>query len=55
MAPAYFHDAAEVIDAAKSGPTDPEKMMNVFRRHGMTLATPSHANQQAVGMVSPRN
>jgi mannose-6-phosphate isomerase-like protein (cupin superfamily) len=44
MGPAYFHEAAEVIGAAKGGPPDPAKMMNVFRRHGMTLAAPSHAN-----------
>jgi quercetin dioxygenase-like cupin family protein len=44
MGPAYFREAAEVIGAAKGGPPDPEKMMNVFRRHGMTLAAPSPAN-----------
>jgi quercetin dioxygenase-like cupin family protein len=44
MGPAYFREAAEVIGAAKGGPPDPVKMMNVFRRHGMTLAPPSHAN-----------
>jgi quercetin dioxygenase-like cupin family protein len=44
MGPAYFHEAAEVIGAAKGGPPDPAKMMNVFRRHGMTLAAPSHSN-----------
>ena len=44
MGPAYFREAAEVIGAAKGGPPDPVKMMNVFRRHGMTIATPSHAN-----------
>lgn len=40
MGPAYFHEAAEVIAAAAGGPPDREKMMDVFRRHGMTLATP---------------
>lgn len=43
MGPSYFREAAEVIGAAKGGPPDPAKMMEVFRRHGMTLATPSHA------------
>ena len=43
MGPAYFRESAEVIGAAKGAPPDPAKMMEVFRRHGMTLATPSHA------------
>jgi quercetin dioxygenase-like cupin family protein len=43
MGPAYFHEAAEVIGAAKGGPPDRAKMMNVFRRHGMTLGTPPDA------------
>ena len=38
MDPAYFHEAAEVIAAAAGGPPDRRKMMDVFRRHGMTLA-----------------
>src|SRR5579863_3035269 len=37
MGPAYFREAAEVIGAATGGPTDREKMMEVFRRHGMTV------------------
>ncbi|MGA9752740.1 MAG: cupin domain-containing protein [Acidobacteriota bacterium] len=40
MGPAYFHDAAAVIAAAAGGPPDREKMAEVFRRHGMTLAAP---------------
>jgi quercetin dioxygenase-like cupin family protein len=40
MGPAYFREAAEVIVAAASGPPDRAKMMDVFRRHGMTLAAP---------------
>jgi quercetin dioxygenase-like cupin family protein len=43
MGPAYFREVAEVIGAAKGGPPDPAKMINVFRRHGMTLAAPPHA------------
>ena len=40
MDPAYFREAAEVIDAAAGGPPDGPKMMGVFRRHGMTWAAP---------------
>ena len=40
MGPAYFREAAEVIGAAGGGPPDRAKMMEVFRRHGMTMATP---------------
>jgi quercetin dioxygenase-like cupin family protein len=40
MSPAYFREAAEVIEDAAGGPPDRTKMMDVFRRHGMTLAAP---------------
>jgi quercetin dioxygenase-like cupin family protein len=40
MGPAYFREAAEVINAAAGGPPDRAKMMDVFRRHGMALAAP---------------
>jgi quercetin dioxygenase-like cupin family protein len=40
MGPAYFREAAEVINAAAGSPPDRAKMMDVFRRHGMTLAAP---------------
>src|SRR5437762_11415083 len=40
MGPAYFREAAEVIRDAAGGPPDRAKMMDVFRRHGMTLAAP---------------
>jgi hypothetical protein len=43
MGPAYFRDAAEVINAAAGGPPDRAKMMEVFRRHGMTMAVPPPA------------
>jgi len=43
MSPAYFRESAEVIGAAKGGPPDRAKMMDVFRRHGMTVAAPPHA------------
>jgi quercetin dioxygenase-like cupin family protein len=39
MGPAYFREAAEVIGAG-GGPPDRAKMMDVFRRHGMTVARP---------------
>jgi len=40
MGPAYFREAAEVIAGSAGGPPDRVKMMDVFRRHGMTLAAP---------------
>jgi quercetin dioxygenase-like cupin family protein len=43
MSPAYFREAAQVINAAAGGPPDPVKMMEIFRRHGMTVAPPPPA------------
>jgi quercetin dioxygenase-like cupin family protein len=43
MGPAYFRGAAEVIGAAAGGPVDRAKMVEVFRRHGMTVAAPATA------------
>jgi quercetin dioxygenase-like cupin family protein len=43
MGPEYFREAAKVIGAASGGPPDRAKMMDVFRRHGMTLASPTPA------------
>jgi quercetin dioxygenase-like cupin family protein len=40
MGPSYFREAVEVIGAAEGGPPDRAKMIEVFRRHGMTVATP---------------
>jgi quercetin dioxygenase-like cupin family protein len=40
MSPAYFREAAAVIGSAAGGPIDREKMADVFRRHGMTVAAP---------------
>lgn len=40
MGPAYFREAAELIKAAAGGPPDRAKMVEVFRRHGMTVAPP---------------
>ena len=42
MGPAYFREAAEVINAARGGPPDRAKMTEIFRRHGMTVAIPSN-------------
>ena len=43
MGPAYFREAAALIAAAAGGPPDRTKMMDVFRRHGMTVAAPPPA------------
>ena len=43
LGPAYFREAAEVIGAAAGGPPDREKMGDVLRRHGMTVAVPPSA------------
>ena len=40
MGPAYFREAAELINAAAGGPPGRAKIMEVFRRHGMTMAAP---------------
>lgn len=41
MGPAYFREAREVVDAAAGGPPDPARMVEIFRRHGMTIAAPA--------------
>jgi quercetin dioxygenase-like cupin family protein len=38
MGPAYFREAGEVVNAATGGPPDAAKMVEIFRRHGMTIA-----------------
>ena len=40
MGPPYFREAAEVIGAAAGGLPDRAKMIDGFRRHGMTVAAP---------------
>jgi quercetin dioxygenase-like cupin family protein len=40
MGPAYFREASEVVNAAAGGPPDVARMVEVFRRHGMTMAAP---------------
>ena len=38
MGPAYFREASEAVNAAAGGPPDAAKMVEIFRRHGMTIA-----------------
>ena len=40
MGPAYFREASEVVNAAAGGPPDVARMVEIFRRHGMTIAAP---------------
>lgn len=40
MGPAYFREAGEAVNAAAGGPPDMVKMIEIFRRHGMTIAAP---------------
>ena len=40
MGSPYFREAAEAISAAAGGPPDSAKMMEIFRRHGMTVPAP---------------
>ena len=43
MSPAYFREASAVLTEAAGGPPDVAKMVDVFRRHGMTIAAPPPA------------
>jgi quercetin dioxygenase-like cupin family protein len=45
MGPAYFREASEVVNAAAGGPPDVAKMVEIFRRHGMTIAVPPPAGR----------
>jgi len=38
MGPAYFREASAVVDAASGGPPDTARMVEIFRKHGMTIA-----------------
>jgi quercetin dioxygenase-like cupin family protein len=40
MTPAYFRDARAVLEEAAGGPPNIAKVVEVFRRHGMTIAAP---------------
>ena len=42
MGPAYFREASEVVNSA-AAPPDVAKMVEVLRRHGMTIAAPPPA------------
>ena len=46
MSPAYFREASEVVHAAAGGPPDVARMVEVFRRHGMTIAAPATGTRQ---------
>ncbi len=38
MGPAYFREASALINTTVGGPPDTAKMIEIFRRHGMTIA-----------------
>ena len=40
IGPEYFREAFGVLNAAKGGPPDKAKMMEIMRRHGLTPAPP---------------
>ncbi len=40
MGPAYFREVVEVLKASAGGPPDPVRMVDVFKRNGMTIAAP---------------
>lgn len=39
--PSYFHELKAVVDGAPGGPPDPQAVMAVMRRHGLTPAVPT--------------
>ncbi|HEX5368878.1 MAG TPA: cupin domain-containing protein, partial [Dehalococcoidia bacterium] len=40
MGPAYFREVVDVVKAAAGGPPDTARMVDVFKRNGMTIAVP---------------
>lgn len=46
IGPEFFHEAAEVINAAAGGPPDKTKMIEIMLRHGLTPAPPPPATQR---------
>jgi hypothetical protein len=40
LGPAYFREAAALINASAGGPPDVARMIEVMRRHGITPARP---------------
>lgn len=47
MGPAYFREASEVVNSAAGRPPDVARMVEVFRRHGMTIAAPPAAPESS--------
>jgi quercetin dioxygenase-like cupin family protein len=43
MGPAYFREARVGVEAASGGQPDTARMVEVFRKHGMTIAAPPPA------------
>ena len=43
MGPAYFRETVELVKSAAGGPPDAAKMVEIFSRHGMTIAAPAAA------------
>lgn len=43
MGPGYFREASALVNVAAGGPPDTAKMVEVLRRHGMTIAAPPPA------------
>jgi len=43
MGPAYFREVLELMRASTGGPPDAVKMVDIFRRNGMTIAAPPAA------------
>ena len=46
MGPAYFREASAVVNSASGGPPEAAKMVEIFRKHGMTIAARSDSNNQ---------
>lgn len=53
MGPGYFREASVLVNAATGGPPDTTKMVEIFRKHGMTIATlPSGMTAEKVSAES---
>ena len=48
IGPAFFREAAAVVEAAAGGPPDPASMIEVLRRHGLTPAPPQGAAREPI-------
>jgi quercetin dioxygenase-like cupin family protein len=40
MGPAYFREVVEVMNSTPGAPPDPARMVELFKRNGMTIAAP---------------